>query len=624
MNPIRIAVVGDHPTLWFAAQELARCLSVMSVATCELHRAASACPQERTIRVGLSASFGEEVPSSSGDARWDDALHVNMVGAAGIIAGSNPRSVLMAAYRWLHELGARWSRPGEEHLPRIDLSASSSIVHEAPSYRHRCVCIEGSVDLRHVLDMIDWLPKVGMNAYFLQFRDGFTFFDRWRREIGATPLTGEEARAYSAALVRESKRRDLLLHAVGHGWTCEPFGMPGLGWDYPAPPVPDDVVPLLAEVNGRRALWDGIPLNTNLCYSNPEVRTRMRDAVAAYAVEHPEIDLLHVWLADGANNQCECADCRRTRPSDFYVALLNEIDAELTVRGSAVRIVFLMYVDLLWPPEKERLRNPERFVLMFAPITRTYDHAFEPTGAAGAPPALPSYERNRLVFPRSVDDNVAFLRAWQAATPGVEVVDFDYHLMWDHFYDPSGLRTARVLQRDVQNLAELGMSGFISCQVQRATFPTALSMRAMAAALWNRALEHDALVAQVLRERFGEKSNAALDLLEWIAAVVDPSALRRRDASIVNRLERMQDVRVDRMLEALDGFAEMNVLVEFVRRLCAALDAHAVGDAERTAAAWQDVLKMLASERDRIGDWFDAWTFASTIGDMLDVRGGRR
>ena len=31
-----------------AAQELVRCLSVMSVATCELHRAASARPQERT------------------------------------------------------------------------------------------------------------------------------------------------------------------------------------------------------------------------------------------------------------------------------------------------------------------------------------------------------------------------------------------------------------------------------------------------------------------------------------------------------------------------------------------------------------------------------------------------
>jgi hypothetical protein len=38
----------------------------------------------------------------------------------------------------------------------------------------------------------------------------------------------------------------------------------------------------------------------------------------------------------------------------------------------------LVYVDLLWEPLQENIRNPERFILMFAPITRTYSQAFVP------------------------------------------------------------------------------------------------------------------------------------------------------------------------------------------------------------------------------------------------------
>jgi hypothetical protein len=87
-------------------------------------------------------------------------------------------------------------------------------------------------------------------------------------------------------------------------------------------------------------------------------------AVADYAAEHPEVDLLHVWMADGMNNDCECELCRNTRPSDFYLMMLNAMDRELTRRGIKTRLVFLAYGDLLWPPEKGI--ESGRFVMMFA------------------------------------------------------------------------------------------------------------------------------------------------------------------------------------------------------------------------------------------------------------------
>ena len=49
-----------------------------------------------------------------------------------------------------------------------------------------------------------------------------------------------------------------------------------------------------------------------------------------------------------------------------------QLDAKLTEQGTETKIVFLLYVDLLWEPVEEKLANPSRFIMMFAPITRDY------------------------------------------------------------------------------------------------------------------------------------------------------------------------------------------------------------------------------------------------------------
>lgn len=47
------------------------------------------------------------------------------------------------------------------------------------SLRHRGVCIEGADSLENILDFIDWLPKMGYNSFFLQFKLPYTFMARW-------------------------------------------------------------------------------------------------------------------------------------------------------------------------------------------------------------------------------------------------------------------------------------------------------------------------------------------------------------------------------------------------------------------------------------------------------------
>ena len=175
---------------------------------------------------------------------------------------------------------------------------------------------------------------MGFNAYFIQFREAYTFFDRWYTHLEnptkpAEPFRWSRRASSWPSAVREIKRRDLLYHAVGHGWTCEPFGIPGLGWEQrQEQSCREDVTPYLAEVNGERALWQGIPLNTNLCYSNPEVR---RIIVSEHRRLRRRSTRTSTCCTFGwrmaRTTSASAPSAARRRPADFYVQMLNELDA---------------------------------------------------------------------------------------------------------------------------------------------------------------------------------------------------------------------------------------------------------------------------------------------------------
>ena len=521
-----IVCEGDDPTIRFACEELCRYLSAATGWKAEIGECV--CDDGGLdIHVGLPASIGLEAPEVA-DPEMDDAVMIEVCNGGGYIAGVQPRSVLLAVYLFLTELGVRWPRPGkdDEHVPKLDRLADVKL-SERPSYRHRGICIEGAVSVEHVIDTVDWMPKVGMNGYFIQFREAHTFFDRWYAHTGnplveGRHITVEEAKGFTAEVVAEIEKRDLLYHGVGHGWTCEPFGIGGLGWEADNRELPEQTKKYLAEVNGERKLWGGVALNTNLCYGNDEVRRLVTDEIVDYSAKHPEIDIMHFWLADGSNNHCECELCRDTRPADFYVRMLNELDEKLNEKGLKTRIVFLIYVDLLWPPEKDKIKNPDRFMLMFAPITRTYSQPFATDVAIPEPSP---FVRNKLKFPSNVAENIGFLKAWQKDFSG-DSFDFDYHLMWDHLRDPGYTQICDVLYKDIRGLRDIGIDGYISCQLQRAFFPTGLPMAVMAQTLWDRDADYEHIIADYFDTSFGPDGKLARAYLEKISELFDPPYMR--------------------------------------------------------------------------------------------------
>jgi len=509
----QILVSGRHQTIRFAARELARHLAWATgrrVPVVNEDRGQAGTP---ALRVGLCRAFDIAPPASVGG---DDDWICLRGGKQGVVlCGSNPRSVLFAVYRYLRELGFRWVRPGgrdETVVPGIRNAFPDRIrIAEQAAYRYRTLCIEGACSEQHVVDLIDWQAKHGLNGYFIQFDFGSGFWKQWyehRRNPfrkGATPGP-DRIRKIVARVVREIEKRDLCFERMGHGWTCLPLGVEGEGWDPTRQRVPPAKRRWLAEVNGNRDLWGGVALNTNLCYSNPAVRKAMARAVTEYARRRPEVSAVHLWLADGSNNNCECERCRKARPSDFYVELLNEVDASLTAAGLLVKIVFLIYVDLLWPPERARFRNPDRFVLMFAPITRNYLESF--ADARRERKRMRPFKRNRLVMPRSAGENLAYLRAWQKVFRG-RGFDFDYHNIWACYYDLAQFTLARVLHRDIRALRAVGLDGLNSCQNQRAFFPHPLLMHVLARTLWDPRRPFDAIVRETFGDAYGRDGQKA-------------------------------------------------------------------------------------------------------------------
>ena len=506
---IQVGKLGEHPVIDYAVQELVRYLKIMdselSVDVLQTDRVADTFP--KIIWVGIDPKFRDRVPEVP-DPSMDDAIAVFAEDGNGYISGSNERSVLLAVYRFLKELGCDWVRPGleGERIPKREIANYYINVHEQASYRHRGVCMEGAVSYENAADMVDFLPKIGMNAYFLEHFEPLVFFRRWYNHksnpyLQAEPVSREEILDMCRSLEHEMARRGILYHKTGHGWTNEPFGMDGTSWSAVDPEtVPEETRNFLAQIDGKRTLWKNIPMFTNLCYSQPDVRRRMIDAIVTHCKENPNIDLLHFWLADGTNNHCECKACEQMLPSDWYVLMLNELDAALTAQNVDTKIAFLIYVDLLWAPQKQQFNNPDRFVLMFAPITRNYgqnyaDH-LQFTGQ------LPAYTRNKLNFASSLALNLAQLRQWQKGFAGDSFI-YDYHLMYAHFNDPGYEACARNVFKDMRGLTDIGLDGMVSCQLQRCFFPTALPMKMMAAALWNKDCDYEQTADAYYQAAFG-------------------------------------------------------------------------------------------------------------------------
>jgi len=557
MYTLRLAKIGSHETVSFALAELEKYLKLIDKRLPVDQRKTEKYDSENTLTlyVGLCGLLPYN--------KHDDEILIDVKDGVGIITGANERAVLIAVYRFLRELGCRWIRPGAdgEVIPRrrLELSDLTVKLHETPSRRLRCICIEGGALFEHVRNVLDWIPKAGMNSYFIQFFVPISFPRFWYNHkydpfTAEEPYTEAEAKEYRERVKEEIKLRSIGLLNPGHGWTHYPFGIESHVIGENDERLTDEYRSYFAEVDGKRELFNGRLNFTQLCYSNPKVRSIIADAAVKYCKDNPELTLLRFTLADGTNNFCECENCRKLRPSDWLMMILNEIDEKLTAEGLDTRVSFSAYVDLLWCPTEVKLKNPSRFYLNLSPSSRTYSRPLYDMKADPETVELPKFELNKLTLPRDVETIVAFFKKWREWT-GCECTLFEYQLMWDHYLDPGYTECAKMLHRDVTGLDKLGFVGYISCQEQRCAFPTALPMYAMARGLWDKSSSFDDISREYYEAAFGDDWQTVEGYLARISKLFDPSFMRNdHPEAHVDALERMNGVD-----ETVDAFMESHI-----------------------------------------------------------------
>lgn len=525
----------EQPTLAFAAEELVRYLGLMlgeGSAVAREGRAENG--EERGLEIGLFSDFGLN-PFPELDLYWDDAIVIDVSGGQGIIAGLNPRSTLHAVYRFLEAAGCRWLRPGKdgEWIPPLAMEEIRGLtvqITEKPSFRYRGHSNCGGYH-EVIMDKIDWMAKVGLNIVFEEFfppstRSGY-HQRRYPSLLPAEEPSLETAEAWFREELAAMKKRGILFQSVGHGWT-------GVLYDLYRVASPADRQEFfrrasanpqyLAEVKGeRRPHRRGGALYTELCYGNPEVREKLVDAVVRYTAEHPEVDVLHFSMSDAMNLMCECPLCRDVAPSDFLVILLNAIDGQLTARGLSTRIGFFLYQEVWWPPVAESIRNPSRFLIYFCPIARNYQ---EPYDVDAPVSALPPYIYNGSERIADIGGLIASLKLWQEKVP-TESVGFEYHFTWYHYFDPGQFRLARLLVEDIRRMPQLGLNGFVSCQVVQASFPTGFLLALHARCLWRAETDVDAFAADYFHAALGEDGHRCIEYLEALSRHFRPGNFYR-------------------------------------------------------------------------------------------------
>ncbi len=505
---------------------------------------------EHTIYLGVDLT---EKLEKADDATLDDNILIDVENFNGVITGTNPRSVLIGVYRFLREKGYVFMHPGKkgEHYPE-DVNGERVLVSEKASYRYRNICIEGSVYQENLMDTIDWIPKVAMNGYLVQFTVPQVFFDRYysddNKDIAflgehreAHSVSSEEVTAMIELLEKEIEKRDLQYHSIGHGWTNEAFNIEATSWESVDVELTEEQRSIMAQVNGERGLWNGTPMSTQVCLSNPKARDLVTDGVVEFLKIHKNVTHLHFWLADGSRGYCECEECQKLRVSDWYVMMVNELDEKLTAANIDTKIVFEAGYGTLWKPLEARVKNSDRFVLMVAPITRRFSVPLERDESV----QMAEYKLNQSEYPKSGPENIAYLYDWQKDYDG-DCLDFDYHFTWDHYFDFSQYQLTQIIYQDMKNLRGLGLDGLISCQSSRTFLPTSLGMQVMARVLWNREEKYEDLERDILSAEFGENYQKVINYLSELSKYNGKEVIRCEaiisDDGVMEKLEKASDI----------------------------------------------------------------------------------
>lgn len=328
-------VLPDEPTPeeTHAAEELAHYLQASTGA--ELPTVGwTERPDAKRILIGATAlEAAPDIAELEGD-----AFIVRTVGEDLVLAGNPPRATLYAVFDFLErEVGVRWFNwYGEEFVPEVErLQAGQIDRTEEPAFVARDIYFH-------------------RNATEQQMRD---FILRSRVTGPATAnLLGEE----------------------GYGGSIHKYGGRGVHtlFTYISP---EDH---FAEHPQWFSLLSGKRQDRQLCFSNPELREAMTDAIREQAAKMTGVRNISISAQDRGGAFCECPECvalaeREECPGGPLYDYIVEVADEISPDYPDVFITTLAYRHNQSEKPPANLRMPENVIIISAPIDANFAASLE-------------------------------------------------------------------------------------------------------------------------------------------------------------------------------------------------------------------------------------------------------
>ena len=280
-----------------------------------------------------------------------DAFAVCRLADMTVLAGSNPRSVLYAAYALLEELGFRFFAPNfnfyqgtAEYIPNeAQLFSMAKCLNEEASFHYRRLYVEEgwSFNETNLLQLIDWMAKRRLNVLVYPYNyqnEGLTTYDTWRK-----------------ALAPELERRGIAVEVGGHGYAS---------WLSP-----------------EKYPHYYIPGYNVFDVANPEAVRTYVENVVDYLRERPEIRIFDAWPPDAAQWPPSVIE-QFGSVADAEASVVNQLSAAVQSQLPGVQIERIAYIPATEPPSFNHMHNSANVVVDIAPYDRSYrvpifDHSSE-------------------------------------------------------------------------------------------------------------------------------------------------------------------------------------------------------------------------------------------------------
>jgi hypothetical protein len=344
----RIAISGSATEVeQFAAQELQKYLSKMTGAEFSVTRGR---PKGRVILLGGAMATPGSIDRSK---LGLDGYVISAQPESIVLAGTNDRGMLFSVYAFLELLGCRWFAPnfdfygplGAEVVPKSDrltYPIMDKVVTPSMKYRKEDVEEGRSHTVQSLRQIIDWMPKVGMNVFECPLNyggEGITVWENWR-----------------ADLIPELKRRDLLIEIGGHGY--QNF--------LPQKVYFDKHPEWFGMVDGKRSKDERVVFET----TNPQAVQEFLANIQKYLQAHPEINIFDLWPPDDALWSESPESIALGDPTRRHALVVSTVAKTVKDQFPRVSIEFLAYEQYSGPPRD--VQFPANTQLDFCPIDRSF------------------------------------------------------------------------------------------------------------------------------------------------------------------------------------------------------------------------------------------------------------